>query len=179
MDQFGYPENDWNSKPIRIMSLTALVLQAISAMVFCIAHIIPKPFLTLVAPENYLEHLKNTDVLMHPLLFVGPMLQLIAAAGFCFMLLQEHKKPTSFSGVLLILIPAAAVVLSMVLMGASTVSNAVICRLYDADTMAVISLLNASISWIGILTAPVFPLLAAAAGFNRYRYTVMSQTEQS
>ena len=174
-----------NSKLIRIMALTALVLQAISAMVFCIAHLFPKPILTLVASESVIEHIapensgRYTDALAHPLLFVGPMLQLIVVAGFCFMLLQEQKKPTSFSGVLMILIPAAAAVLSLVLMGVATFSTITISRLYDAETMAIVSLVNSVSSRTGILTAPVLPLLAAAAGFNRYRYTVMSQTEQS
>lgn len=154
---------DNHVKAMRTMAITAIILQALSMLIFCIAHLIPKPFLALVAPAVFREH---TGSVIHPILFAAPLLQLIVVAAFGYMLLQECKKPTSFAPALMILILASAVVLRLIATALNWFSNFIIGRLYDAETIAIVSLLNSAISWTGSMTALVFPLLAAAAGIN-------------
>ena len=164
-----------SAKPIRIMVLIALILQVISTVIFLIVHLFPKPFLTLFGSRYFAEY---SGLSMHPLLFAAPLLRLIVIAGFGYMLLQECKKPTSFSPTLTVLILAVTVVLGLASSGLGLLSTVFISRLYSAEQMGAVSVLNTVTGWTGIITAPVFPLFTAAAGFNWCRYKTQSPDNQ-
>ena len=156
-----------NVKTIRILAKTAMVLQSISILIFFIVHLIPAPFLKLMAGSvDFPDH---PEVYQHPLLFVNPLLRLIAVFLFGYILLQESKKPSAAAPVLLILILVSTVVLGLLSTVISTLTNVLISRMYSAADMGAVSILNTVSGWTGLITAPVIPMLAAAAGINAAR----------
>ena len=152
-----------NAKPIRILALTAIVLQAISTLFFCIVHLIPAPFLNTFGVGQYPDH---PEAYQHVLLFVIPLLRMIVVFIFGYFLRKESTKPSSAAPVLLILILVSTVVLVLFSICVSTLANVLISRMYSTADMAVVSILNTVSGCAELITAPVMPMLAAAAGIN-------------
>lgn len=157
-----------NAKPIRTMTLTAIVLQAAVTLIILTVHMCPKPFLTLFYSDPAV--LENTAALRHPMQFANPLLRMIVVAVFGYFLLQQSKKPTALAPVLLILIPVSTVVLSLIGIGLSFLNTVLVTRLYSTAEVGALSVVNTVSGWTGILSAPVFVLLAAAAGINYCRH---------
>lgn len=156
-----------NVKPIRIMAITAIVLQAIETLIFFIIHSAPSAFLSLLYSSEIAD---STAAVNHPLLYVVPLLRLIAVVLFGWVLLSECKKPSGGAGVLMILIPVSTVVLGIISYAMSIFIASFLTRLvFSAKDAAAMSMLNSLTSITGLITAPVFPLLAAAAGANWFR----------
>lgn len=147
-------------KMIRLMTISAVVLQAISTIIFCIAYMMPEPILSSVAaPSSFME---SASAAKYPLLFVSPLLCMIVVGLFGWLLLRECAGQTQMDLVLLILIPACAVMLNLV----SRLLSVMCARMITATEMGVVATLDSAISWRGLFTLLVFPLLLGAAGIN-------------
>lgn len=155
-----------NVKPIRSMAITAIVLQAIETLIFFIIHSAPSAFLSLMYSSELAD---STAAVNHPLVYVVPLLRLIAVVLFGWVLLSECKKPSGGAGVLMILIPVSTVVLGIISYAMNIFTASFLSYLFTTKDAAAMSMLNSLTSITGLITAPVFPLLAAAAGVNWFR----------
>ena len=153
-----------NAKPIRIMATVALALQIIATALNLLMRLFPEPLLALTASP--VELLDKADIVRHPLLMLMPVLRLILVAVIFYLLIQQCNQPTPFASALAILLLIAPGFLYLLSLGANWIQTFIIHKVYDTATLASVSTFNAMSSWLSILTAPVIPLLAAAAAYN-------------
>jgi hypothetical protein len=157
-----------HARLIRILSITAIVLQSLVALIHFTVYLIPVPFLHLMYGSGKL--LTHTEALQHPLLFVNPLLRLTVVFLFGYLLVQESKKPNAAApGLLMIMILLSSVVLGLLSSGISTLTNVILSRQFGVEAMASFQVLNSFTNCAGLITAPVMPMLAAAAGINYCR----------
>lgn len=164
-----------NAKPIRVMAILALALQAFWTVMNLVMRLIPEPILAMqAAPVDYLD---KSDIVRHPMMFIHPVLCLILVAVFFYLLMQQSKQPTAFAPALMILILASTVVLKVISIVLNMLQNVMVSRFYSAAELGTLATFNAITGWTSLLTMPVIPLLAAAAAYNwcRYRNSIPAQ----
>lgn len=158
---------DKNEKPILGLLTAGLVMEAVRALVTVLMHCFPAQVLKLTGTAFTSAELQKLTVqplyLLRPLLHFGIMLAL-------FLLLRsECRKPTALSGLLPVLIPVGAILLTVAGTVFSFLTAHQTASRQGAAGLAAMSQINTASSLITVLFSPSLLMFGMAAGAVWYR----------
>lgn len=156
-----------NTKLIRTFSFAGLLLHIIWTVLNIGIRLYPEPVLQLIGTAELAE---KTNVIRHPLFFIYPLFSLAVYVLFYYLLHAQIAAPTQFSGTLLGLMLGGRFALAVIQPVISYITSILIARLWSTAALGAYSSLSVVTGWFGVIDTLAFPLLAAAAAMNWYRY---------
>lgn len=156
-----------NTKLIRTFAFTGLLLHIIWTVLNVGVRIHPELVLQLWGTADLAE---EAAVIRHPLFLIYPLVSLAVYVLFYYLLHAQIAAPTQFSGTLLGLVLGGTLALAVIQPVISSVTNILISRLMGAAALGAYASVNVVTGWFGVIDTLAFPLLAAAAAMNWYRY---------
>lgn len=159
---------DEQAKPILTLAKAGLILRVICSAVTVAVQVFAEPLTSLL--HNPVTGSQIAAAANNPLGYVMPMAGLGVYILFYVLLRNEIRRPTAFSGTLLILIFVSLPVMSLISAGYSMFLNMLYVRLYDVESYAALAQIKSYSGIIsGVFGSLTYPMLAAAAGMNRQR----------
>ena len=160
------------NKPIRLMALIGLILQAVCTGITVLSRLFPKPFLAVMQQQDFADDAARAT--RHPLLLLTPFAGIIVYILLYCLLQGQLRNPSDSAGTVFGLTIAAIPAMGIINLLLSFFSQRFVHLYYDATTLGAVSLVNSSLNIIRIFDAVAFPLLAAAAAMHWQRVRDLS-----
>ena len=160
------------NKPIRLMALIGLILQAVCTGITVLSRLFPKPFLAAMQQQDFAEDAVRAT--RHPLLLLTPFVGLVIYVLLYCLLQGQLRNPSDSAGTVFGLTIAAIPAMGIINLLLSYAAQRFVFMYYDAAAVGALSLVNSSLNIIRIFDAVAFPLLAAAAAMHWQRIRDLS-----
>ena len=156
------------AKTTKYMMVLGLTLQTVHTALVILAHCFPKPVLKLAGASE--ELISKAFVVSHPMLYAVPLIHLGLIFVLFLLMKKECEQPTSASGVLFVASLLMPTIIFLTSFLTQSAINTVISKHLGVEALAAYSMLRSTIAYFNVITGPVVPLFAAAAGMNWFRW---------
>ena len=160
------------NKPIRLMALIGLILQAVCTGITVLSRLFPQPFLAAMQQQDFAEDAARAT--RHPLLLLTPFVGLVIYVLLYCLLQGQLRNPGDAAGTVFGLTIAAIPAMGIINLLLSFFTQRFVHLYYDAAALGALSLVNSSLNVITIMGSVAFPLLTAAAAMHWQRVRDLS-----
>ena len=160
------------NKPIRLMALIGLILQAVCTGITVLSRLFPKPFLAAMQQQDFAEDAARAT--RHPLLLLTPFVGLVIYVLLYCLLQGQLRNPSDSAGTVFGLTIAAIPAMGIINLLLSFFTQRFVHLYYDAAALGALSLVNSSLNVITIMGSVAFPLLTTAAAMHWQRIRDLS-----
>ncbi len=160
------------NKPIRLMALIGLILRAVCTGITILSRLFPQPFLAVMRQQNSAED--AVKALRHPLLLLTPFVGIVVYILLYCLLQGQLRNPNDSAGTIFGLTLGAIPALGIINLLLTFVTQRFVLMYYNAAAVGALAAVDSSLSFIRLIDALAFPLLAAAAAMHWQRVRDLS-----